>query len=188
MGRGRPGCGPWVPQASAGSQPTPCAHSGGCPAVPVSLALIEHLHLPENPAPDVSQALLYDLEGKEGVPGRGRGTAAPAARGPWGGRGPGSRTGCSGTGAKRQRPCQAAPSGAGASTAPRDAEQRRSQGPYAPLGADPGRAKAGQGTPHTGMGADGCCHCSLGYTERSTTTAFPAASVSHLGHPKAPME
>lgn len=86
---------PWVSQAPAWSQPTPCAHEGGCsgcPAVPVSLALIEHLHLPENPAPDVSQALLYDLEGKEGeaqgeaaLPGRGRGTPAPpAVRGPAG--------------------------------------------------------------------------------------------------------
>lgn len=39
------------------------------PAVPVSLALVEHLHLPEDPAADVAQALLDDLKCGEGVGG-----------------------------------------------------------------------------------------------------------------------
>lgn len=31
--------------------------------VPVSLALIQHLHLPENPTPNVARLLLNDLDG-----------------------------------------------------------------------------------------------------------------------------
>lgn len=56
----------------------------GMPPVPVSLALIEHLHLSENPAPDVAQALLYDLEGEEGEAERcqgGAGAPLPLRRG-----------------------------------------------------------------------------------------------------------
>lgn len=49
-----------------GPSPLPVPAAGDAAALPVSLALIEHLHLPENPAPDVSQALLDDLEDKRG--------------------------------------------------------------------------------------------------------------------------
>lgn len=50
------------------------------PVVPVSLALVEHLHLPEDPAADVAQALLDDLKCGEGVGGAQRGTPRTGQR------------------------------------------------------------------------------------------------------------
>lgn len=48
-----------------------------CVTLPVSLALIQHLHLPENPTPNVARLLLDDLEGG-GARDRAAGSARPS--------------------------------------------------------------------------------------------------------------
>lgn len=65
-----------------------CSWGGGptgCPPVPMALALVEHLHLPEHTAADVPTALLDDLRhggGSVGLRKGGNGTRCPSN--PWG--------------------------------------------------------------------------------------------------------
>lgn len=166
------------------------------PVVPVSLALIQHLHLPEDPAADVPQAFLYDLKGKKGdaqgaAPLLGLAPTEPgnpptALNEPVLGPAEAGR-GCL-KGLRQQNRLFPVPGSAAKPLPPRPQPSRgpcdtgpalshgAGEGPCAPAGA--GCAMGWAGGPHTQphRGKAGCCH----------RAALPADSVSPLGHPKAP--